>query len=62
MRIVVTGERAELYIDDGKRLAFIVTDLKYGAEQQGGVGLWLESGTLANFRNLQIVPDNQQSA
>jgi hypothetical protein len=31
-----------------------IDDLKLGAGQRGGVGLWIESGTLARFRNLRI--------
>ncbi|MCF3641258.1 hypothetical protein LXM94_14875 [Rhizobium sp. TRM95111] len=56
MKIVVSGDRAELYLDDNPRAALIVSDLKLGAEQQGGVGVWLESGTVAYFRNLKVTP------
>lgn len=54
MRIVVEGETARLYLDRNPRPAFIVTDLKYGAAQRGGVGVWLESGTVAHFRGLKV--------
>jgi hypothetical protein len=56
MKIVVSGERAELYLDGNERPALIVSDLKLGAAQRGGVGVWLESGTLAYFRNLKVTP------
>jgi hypothetical protein len=62
MKVAVKGERAELYLDDAPKPAFIVTDLKYGARQRGGVGLWLESGTLAYFRNLRITHGGKTSA
>jgi len=56
MKIVVAGERAELYLDGNERPALIVSDLKLGAGQRGGVGVWLESGTVAYFRNLKVTP------
>jgi hypothetical protein len=56
MKIVVSGARAELYLDHHKRPAFIVKDLKLGASHRGGVGIWIESGTIAYFRNLRVTP------
>lgn len=56
MRIVVTRERAELCLDGNYRPALIVNDLKLGATQRGGVGVWLKSGTVAYFRNLKVTP------
>jgi len=57
MRVVVAGTRMELYLDGGSRPAFVVSDLKLGPDQRGGVGVWLESGTVAHFRNLRVTPD-----
>lgn len=54
MKIVVSGEKAELYLDGKTQPALIVNDLKFGTGQRGGVGVWLESGTVAYFRNLKI--------
>ena len=54
MKIVVDGTRAELYLDHKPHPVLIVTDLKLGAGQSGGVGVWLESGTVAYFRELQV--------
>jgi len=56
MKIVVSGQKAELFLDDKMRPALIVNDLKFGASQRGGVGVWLESGTVAYFRNLRVTP------
>jgi hypothetical protein len=56
LKIVVSGQRAELYLDGRSRPALIVKDLKYGPGQRGGVGVWLESGTIAYFRNLSVTP------
>lgn len=58
MRLLVSGTRAELYLDHSPRAAFIVKDMKLSASQRGGVGIWIESGTVANFRNLRIVHGN----
>lgn len=61
MRIVVSGAKAELYLDGKIRPALIVTNLKFGQKQRGGVGVWLEAGTIAYFRNLRVAPAPQQS-
>lgn len=58
MRLVVKGARAELYLDHSPRAAFIVNDMKLPASQRGGVGIWVESGTVAHFRNLRVVMGN----
>jgi hypothetical protein len=58
MRVVVKGDRARLYLDGRPEPAFLVNDLKLGAHQRGGVGVWLESGTIAYFRNLRIIRHN----
>jgi hypothetical protein len=55
MRIEVSGNTARLYLDRRANPALIVTDLKLGADQRGGVGLWVETGTVAHFRKLKIV-------
>lgn len=56
MRILVSGARAELFLDGKVRPSLIVNDLKFGPDQRGGVGVWLESGTIAYFRNLRVAP------
>ncbi|SFI00558.1 hypothetical protein SAMN05216304_101348 [Bosea sp. OK403] len=58
MKLVVSGTRAQLYLDGHPRPAFVVNDLKLGSTQRGGVGVWLESGTIAHFRNLRISSSN----
>lgn len=55
MRIVVAGHIAKLYLDRKDKPALIVNDLKLPATQRGGIGVWLESGTVAFFRNLKLV-------
>jgi hypothetical protein len=56
MRLVVHGARTELYLDGAPQPAFIVKDMKLPARQRGGVGIWIESATVAHFRNLRITP------
>jgi len=58
MRLVIKGARAELYLDRSPRPAFIVNDMKLPATQRGGVGIWIESGTIAHFRNLRVTAEN----
>ncbi len=58
MKLVVAGSQARLYLDRKPEPALVVNDLKLGPTLQGGVGIWLESGTIAHFRNLQIAPAN----
>ncbi|MCB5312399.1 DUF1080 domain-containing protein [Yersinia intermedia] len=59
MRINVKGQRAVLYLNNQDKPAFIVNDLKLGSNQRGGVGVWLESGTVAYFRELKIRKEPQ---
>jgi hypothetical protein len=56
IRIEVDGGKARLYVHDGKQPTLIVNDVKSGAEARGAVALWIDSGTLAHFRNLVIRP------
>jgi hypothetical protein len=54
MHLVVEGSTAQLYLDHAQRPAFIVNDLKLPSDQRGGVGIWIESGTVAHFRNFRV--------
>jgi hypothetical protein len=56
LSIEVRGDAARLYVNDAARPALIVTDLKHGAAQHGGIGFWIESGTVGYFRNLSWKP------
>lgn len=55
MRVEVAGNRAMLFLDNRPSPVLIVNDLKHGAQQRGGIGLWVETGTVAHFRNLRII-------
>ncbi len=56
VRIEVSGVRAVLYLDHRPSPVLIVNDLKLGPDQRGGVGLWVETATIAHFRNIRITP------
>ncbi|EPJ84696.1 hypothetical protein CFII64_13298 [Pseudomonas sp. CFII64] len=58
MKVVVEGAKARLYLDHAAKPAFLVNDLKYGAGQHGGIGIWIESGTVAHFKNLKVTHGN----
>jgi hypothetical protein len=56
LKIDVRGDAARLYVNHAARPALIVTDLKHGAAQHGGVGFWIESGTVGYFKHLSWNP------
>ena len=53
IRIVVSGTRAQLYINDAEQPCLIVNDLKLG-ETQGHIALWIGSGTEAYFSTVVV--------
>jgi hypothetical protein len=56
LRIDVNGDKAKLYINDGKFPALIVNDLKLKTDEPGGIGLWVDVGTEGFFRDLRVLP------
>lgn len=54
MKIVVNGTQAKLFLNDKKEPSLIVNDLKLGANQASGVGLFVDIGTEGYFTNLKI--------
>jgi hypothetical protein len=54
LRIEVSGATARLYNGGAMQPAFIVHDLKRGADARGTVGLFVDNGTDDHFRNLSI--------
>ena len=58
IRIEVHGTRARLYVHGQQQPTLVVNDVKSGATASGGVALWLESGTVAHFRNLRVTPES----
>jgi hypothetical protein len=53
MRIEVNGETAEMFINDMKYSSFIVEKM-LGKHKIGGIGLYVDIGTIGYFRNLKV--------
>lgn len=53
MRIEVNGETAEMFINDAKYSTFII-DKMLGKNKFGGVGLYVDVGTIGYFRDLKV--------
>jgi hypothetical protein len=58
MKIVVQHAQAKLYLNDNQQPVLIVNDLKLGPDTKGGIGLFVDSGTDAFFRNIKVVTEN----
>lgn len=54
MRLTVRSKQAKLYLDGNVQPTLVVNDLKLGEHRSGGVGLWIEAGTVGHFANLHI--------
>jgi hypothetical protein len=57
MRIEVNGETAEMFINDLKYSSFIV-DKMLGKNKIGGVGLYVDIGTIGYFKDLKVTKGN----
>jgi len=53
MRIEVNGSTAEMFINDLKYSSFIV-DKMLGSTKKGGVGLYVDIGTIGYFKDLRV--------
>jgi hypothetical protein len=58
MKIVVKDAQARLYLNDNPQPVLIVNDLKLGAANSGAIGLWVDGGTDAFFRDIKVVKEN----
>jgi hypothetical protein len=54
VKIEVHGDQARLYVHDMKQPTLVVNDVKSGAQAKGGVALWIDTDTIAHFRNLVV--------
>jgi hypothetical protein len=54
VKIVVHDTEARLYVAGAEQPALVVLDLKLGSAQRGGVGFWIESGTVGYFHDLRV--------
>lgn len=57
MKIVVKDAQAKLYLHDNPQPVLIVNDLKLGAANSGAIGLWVDVGTDAFFRDIKVVKE-----
>lgn len=53
-RTLCRRARARLYVHGQEQPTLIVNDLKTGAQGKGAVGLWIDRGGVAYFRNLTV--------
>jgi hypothetical protein len=58
MKIVVKNAQAKLYLNDNPQPVLIVNDLKLGAANSGAIGLWVDGGTDAFFRDIKVTREN----
>jgi hypothetical protein len=56
VRIEVRGTQAKLFVHGQAQPTLIVNDVKSGAAGRGKIALWIDSGTVAHFRNLVVTP------
>lgn len=54
LKAVVEGERAAFYVNDMEKPALVVDRLIHGADSHGGIGLFVDIGTEAFFRELKV--------
>ncbi|MFH5883966.1 hypothetical protein ACG2F4_06610 [Halalkalibaculum sp. DA3122] len=54
MKVVVKGEKAELYLNDKDQPSLVVDDLKHGNNASGAIGLWVDVGTEGYFTDLEV--------
>lgn len=54
LKIVVQGNKAQLYLNGNKQPSLIVNDLKLGPDASGGIGLWVDVGTEGYFADLIV--------
>ncbi len=54
IRIEVQGEKARLFVHGQSQPTLIVNDLKTGANGRGAIALWINPGTVAHFRLLEV--------
>lgn len=57
VKIIVSGDKAQLYVKGAVEPVLIVNDLKQ-ARAAGAIALWIGPGTIAHFANLKIAPQN----
>lgn len=61
MRVHVSGQRAELYLNDARYPSFIVNTLK-GTSKAGTIGLYVDIGTEGYFKDFKIIASSHPAA
>lgn len=54
MRLEINGDLAEMFINDLKYSSFVV-DKMLGKNKKGGIGLYVDIGTIGYFRDLKVI-------
>jgi hypothetical protein len=57
IKIEVRGDKARLYVHGQEQPTLVINDVKTGAQGKGSVALWLDSGTVAHFRDVRVQPE-----
>ena len=56
IRIEVRGSKAQLFVNGATQPTLIVNDVKSGEQGRGAIALWIDSETVAHFRNVRVSP------
>lgn len=54
LKAVINGDCAEFYVNDSTKPVMVVSDMKHGAHQSGEIGLFVDIGTEAFFKDLKV--------
>lgn len=54
LRLVINGEKARLYINNNKQPSLVINDLKFYNNHESTMGLFVDVGTEAFFKDLKI--------
>ncbi len=55
VKIEVKDNFAKLYVNGAEQPVLIVNDLKQGKDARGNIGLWIGTGTVAQFSDLKVL-------
>lgn len=56
LKIIVIDEKATFYLNNQKKPVLVVDKMKLGTEARGNIGLFVDIGTEAFFKDLIIKP------
>lgn len=54
LKAIIEGSHAEFYVNNSKEPILVVDDMKLGTNQKGTIGLFVDIGTEAFFKDLKI--------